>query len=138
MRKYMIVSILLTGVFTAQSYANPGNCCYEPPFGKGAEYVTQEYVDSKIAELNSRLDSIESRIAKLKSDLAGINLSSAPAGLAEKIAALENAVADLGRTCPAECSSRITRIEKDLAELKDKIGKRSKYLESEIEKSMRK
>lgn len=134
MKKYLVISLLATCIFAYKSEAN--SCCYEPPIGKGGEYATKEYVDSKVAEINARLDAIESRISKLKSELS--NIQTIPAGLAEKVAALETAISDMRKTCPAECNSKLVKIEKDLAELKDKVEKRSKNMEKEVEKSMRK
>lgn len=58
--------------------------------------------------------------------------------LASKVAALESAVNELKNTCPAECNAKLVSVEKNIAELKDKIEKRSQHIEKEVEKSMRK
>lgn len=134
MRIYAVVPLFVAGFMMSKAYATP-NCCYDPPIGKEG-YITKEYVDSKVAELNSKLDSIEARISKLKSELS--NVSTIPANLMDRLNALESAISELGKTCPAECSGKLSSIEKDLAELKDKLEKREKSLEKEVEKSMRK
>lgn len=135
MKKAFLIGLFMAGL-SGYSYADSMCACNEPPIGKGGEYVTKEYVDSKVAEINSKLDAIESRIAKLKAELG--NVGAAPAGLVEKISALESALSDLGKSCPAECNAKLVRIEKDLADLKEKVEKRSANLEKEVEKSMRK
>ncbi|MCX7760865.1 MAG: hypothetical protein N2Z81_06710 [Hydrogenothermaceae bacterium] len=135
MRKFLVATILLSGSVMSYTYANPGNCCYEPPIGKG-DFVTKEYVDSKVAEVNAKLDAIEKRIADLKSQISSIQ--TVPAGLSDKVEALESAVNELGKVCPAECNAKLVKIERDLSELKEKVEKRSSHMEKEVEKSMKK
>lgn len=89
-----LIGLFMAGL-SGYSYADSMCACNEPPIGKGGEYVTKEYVDSKVAEINSKLDAIESRIAKLKAEIG--NIGAAPAGLVEKISALESALSDLGK-----------------------------------------
>jgi hypothetical protein len=41
-------------------------------------------------------------------------------------------------TCPEACNGKISALEKDIAELKEKVEKQSAQMEKEVEKSMRK
>lgn len=134
MKKVIFALGVSLGLLHTYSFASD-NCCYEPPVGK-AEYATKDYVDSKIKEINSKLDGIESRVSKLKSEIDSIPV--VPAGLAEKVSNLESELSELGKTCPSECNAKLVKVEKDLSELKEKVEKRSKHIEKEVEKSMRK
>lgn len=127
MKKVALIGLVMT-VFYGYSYAESMCACNEPPVGKGGEYATKEYVDSKVAQINSKLDAIDARISKLKTELETV--SKVPAGLAEKISAIESTLSDLGKVCPAECNAKLVRVEKDLAELKEKVEKRSKNIEN--------
>ncbi|WP_028951293.1 hypothetical protein [Sulfurihydrogenibium subterraneum] len=131
---FLGVAVLLAAAFNS-TYADP-NCCYDPPVGKD-DLVTKEYVDSKFAPVFQKLDSINARVDALSKELANMPKGSDPA-LASKVAALESAVNELKNSCPAECNAKLVSVEKNIAELKDKIEKRSQHLEKEVEKSMRK
>lgn len=132
---FLAISALTIASFT-KVYAQEGCGCYDAPIGKG-DYVTKEYVDSKFAPIFQKLDNINTRVDALSKELANMPKGSDPS-LASKVAALESAVNELKNTCPAECTAKLVSVEKNIAELKDKIEKRSQHIEKEVEKSMRK
>jgi chromosome segregation ATPase len=138
MKKYILMSIGATvASFTfANAQSASSECgCYDAPIGKD-DYVIKEYVDAKFAPVFQKLDAINSRVESLSKELANLNASTA--GLSQKVADLEAALNSLKDLCPSACNAKLSEVEKNIAELKEKVEKRSAHMEKEVEKSMRK
>ncbi|MGC9080167.1 hypothetical protein [Sulfurihydrogenibium sp.] len=102
-------------------------------------YATKEYVDQQVASVNEKVNSIDSKLSALEREVAALKSSPrTDAGLAAKVSALENEVNNMKNTCPTACTDRISKLEKDVEELKDKVNKQTSHMEKEVEKSMRK
>jgi predicted nuclease with TOPRIM domain len=139
MKKYILISIgAIVASFTfANAQSASSECgCYDAPIGKD-DYVTKEYVDAKFAPIFQKLDTINSRVESLSKELANLKNDSS-AGLSQKVADLEAALNSLKSSCPSACNARLSEVEKNIAELKEKVEKRSIYMEKEVEKAMRK
>jgi len=138
MKKYILMSIgAIAASFTFANAQSAASECgyYDAPIGKD-DYVTKEYVDAKFAPIFQKLDAINSRVESLSKELANLNASSA--GLSQKVADLEAAFNSLKGSCPSACNAKLSEVEKNIAELKEKVEKRSAHMEKEVEKSMRK
>jgi chromosome segregation ATPase len=138
MKKYILMSMgAIVASFTfANAQSASSECgCYDAPIGKD-DYVTKEYVDAKFAPIFQKLDAINSRVESLSKELA--NLKNASSVISQKIVDLEAALNSLKGSCPSACNAKLSEVEKNIAELKEKIEKRSTHMEKEVEKSMRK
>jgi chromosome segregation ATPase len=138
MKNHMLMSIgAIVASFTfANAQSTSSECgCYDVPIGKD-DYVTKEYVDAKFAPIFQKLDAINSKVESLSKELANLNTSSA--GLSQKVTDLEAALNSFKSSCPSACNTKLSEVEKNIAELKEKVEKRSAYMEKEVEKSMRK
>ncbi len=134
---FTIGAVLTFATISGNVYAQNSGCgCYDAPIGRG-DYVTKEYVDSNFAPIFQKLDNINSRIDALSKELANMPKGS-DSNLAAKVSVLESAVNEIKNSCPAECNAKLVSVEKNIAELKEKIEKRSTHMEKEVEKSMRK
>ena len=142
MKKYILMSMgAIVASFTfANAQLAASECgCYDAPIGKDvpkSNYVSKEYVDEKFAPIFQKLDAINSRAESLSKELANLNASSA--GLSQKVADLEAALNSLKGSCLSACNAKLSEVEKNIAELKEKVEKRSAHMEKEVEKSMRK
>jgi septal ring factor EnvC (AmiA/AmiB activator) len=143
MKKYILMSMgAIVASFTfANAQSAASECgCYEAPIGKDvpkSDYVSKEYVDEKFAPIFQKLDAINSRVESLSKELANLKNDSS-AGLSQKVADLEAALNSLKGSCPSACNAKLSEVEKNIAELKEKVEKRSAHMEKEVEKSMRK
>jgi chromosome segregation ATPase len=138
MKKYILMSMgAIVASFTfANAQSASSECgCYDAPIGKD-DYVTKEYVDAKFAPIFQKLDAINSRVESLSKELA--NLKNASSVISQKIVDLEAALNSLKGSCPSACNAKLSEVEKNIAELKEKVEKRSTHMEKEVEKSMRK
>ncbi|PMP77893.1 MAG: hypothetical protein C0178_01045 [Sulfurihydrogenibium sp.] len=140
----LVVSAALLALTSVNVYAQEASSqcgCYDAPIGRNmpaTNYVTKDYVDSQFAPIFKKLDDINSRVDTLSKELANMPKDAADPNLASRVNALESAINELKNTCPAECNAKLVSVEKSIAELKDKIEKRSQHMEKEVEKSMRK
>jgi len=138
----LVVSAALLALTSVNVYAQEASSqcgCYDAPIGRNMpNYVTKDYVDSQFAPIFKKLDDINSRVDALSKELANMPKDAVDPNLASRVNALESAINELKNTCPAECNAKLVSVEKSIAELKDKIEKRSKHMEKEVEKSMRK
>jgi chromosome segregation ATPase len=138
MKKYILMSMgAIVASFTfANAQSASSECgCYDAPIGKD-DYVTKEYVDAKFAPIFQKLDAINSRVESLSKELA--NLKNASSVISQKVADLEAALNSLKGSCPSACNAKLSEVEKNITELKEKVEKRSAHMEKEVEKSMRK
>jgi peptidoglycan hydrolase CwlO-like protein len=99
-------------------------------------YATKEYVDQQVAGVIEKINSVDAKLSALEREVAVLK-SSGNATLA-KINDLEAQINRIKNTCPEACNGKISALEKDIAELKEKVEKQSVHMEREIEKSMRK
>jgi len=142
MKKYILMSmgaILASFTFAKAQLADSECGCYDAPIGKDvpkSNYVSKEYVDEKFAPIFQKLDNINSRAEALSKELA--NLKNASSTVSQKVADLEAALNSLKGSCPSACNAKLAEVEKNIAELKEKVEKRSAHMEKEVEKSMRK
>jgi hypothetical protein len=143
MKKYILMSMgAIVASFTfANAQLAASECgCYDAPIGKDvpkSNYVSKEYVDEKFAPIFQKLDAINGRVESLSKELANLKNDSS-AGLSQKVADLEAALNSLKGSCPSACNAKLSEVEKNIAELKEKVEKRSAHMEKEVEKSMRK
>jgi len=135
MKKYILIGVGLLSLYSYSNAQTSQICCNDTPTGK-EEYATKEYVDSKFAPIFQKLDNINSRADALSKELS--NLKNTYAGIDKKVADLEAALNSLKGSCPSACNAKLAEVEKNIAELKEKIEKRSAHMEKEVEKSMRK
>jgi len=143
MKKYILMSmgaIVASFTFANAQLATSECGCYDAPIGKDvpkSNYVSKEYVDEKFAPIFQKLDAINGRVESLSKELANLKNDSST-GLSQKVADLEAALNSLKGSCPSACDAKLSEVEKNIAELKEKVEKRSAHMEKEVEKSMRK
>lgn len=128
MKKLFVVALAVGAVALAScSSANSAN------------YATKEYVDQQAAGVAERFNSVDAKLSELEKEVAALKSSgSGNATLAAKINDLEAQINQMKNTCPEACNEKISALEKDVAELKEKVEKQSAHMEREVEKSMRK
>jgi peptidoglycan hydrolase CwlO-like protein len=101
-----------------------------------ANYATKEYVDQQVAGVIEKINSVDAKLSALEREVAA--LKSSGNATSAKINDLEIQINRMKNTCPEACNGKISALEKDIAELKEKVEKQSVHMEKEIEKSMRK
>jgi outer membrane murein-binding lipoprotein Lpp len=102
-------------------------------------YATKEYVDQQVGGVAEKVNSVDAKLSALEREVAALKSSgSGNAVLAAKINDLEAQINQMKNTCPEACNGKISALEKDIAELKEKVEKQSAHMEKEVEKSMRK
>jgi chromosome segregation ATPase len=144
MKKYILMSMVaIVASFTfANAQLATSECgCYDAPMGKDVpksnNHVSKEYVDEKFTPIFQKLDAINGRVESLSKELANLKNDSS-AGLSQKVADLEAALNSLKGFCPSACNAKLSEVEKNIVELKEKVEKQSTHMEKEVEKSMRK
>ena len=104
-----------------------------------ANYATKEYVDQQVAGVAEKVNSVDAKLSALEREVTALKSSgSGNAALAAKINDLEAQINQMKNTCPEACNGKISALERDVAELKEKVEKQSAHMEKEVEKSMRK
>jgi chromosome segregation ATPase len=142
-----MVAIVASFTFANAQLATSECGCYDAPMGKDVpksnnyvskgNYVSKEYVDEKFTPIFQKLDAINGRVESLSKELANLKNDSS-AGLSQKVADLEAALNSLKGFCPSACNAKLSEVEKNIVELKEKVEKQSTHMEKEVEKSMRK
>jgi len=104
-----------------------------------ANYATKDYVDQQVASVSEKVNSVDAKLSALEKEIASLKSSSGNiVDLQEKVNRLEAEINGMKGSCPDACKGKISALEKDLAELRDKVEKQSAHMEREVEKSMRK
>jgi len=101
-----------------------------------ANYATKEYVDQQVAGVAEKVNSVDTKLSALEKEVA--TLKSSGNATAAKVSNLEAQINQMKNACPEACKGKISALEKDVAELKEKVEKQSSHMEKEVEKSMRK